>query len=159
MENEIKFVKMFYTMDYDTLNMKSRRPLLRAYQKAEVNELIENDCPFVIGYIYDGSLFEYFTSREIISNGNLVEVSYGEVFDLYNKLSDAKKKKIIDIIGVMFFKDEIDLGFDITNIYEMGDDRRLQWKGYQVGLTDISPYDRDKMNDYTIAKVKSYNSK
>ena len=159
MENEIKFVKMFYTMDYDTLNMKSKRPLLRAYQKAGVDELIENDCPFVIGYIYDGSLFEYFTSREIPAGSVLVEVSCGDVFELYNKLSDSKKQKIKDIINVMFFDEKINLGFDITNMYEMGDDRRLQWKAYQAGLTDISPYDRDKMNDYTIAKVKSYNSK
>lgn len=157
--NEIKFVKMFYTMDYDTENSKSRRPLLRAYQKAGVNELIENGCPFVIGYVFDGSLYEYFTSSEILVNGNLVEITYDELFDLFNGLSADKKKQITSIINVMFLDKNIDLGFDITNMYEIGDDRRFQWEAYQKGLTDISPYDRDRVNDYTIAKVKSYNLK
>lgn len=156
---EIKFVKMFYTMDYDTLNMKSRRPLLRAYQKAGVNELIENDCPFVLGYICDGILFDYFTNREIPIGSVLVEITNDELVDIVKRLNNNKKQLISNIIGVMFFNENIDLGFVITNMYEMGDDRRFQWKAYQAGLTDISPYDRDKMNDYTIAKVKSYNSK
>lgn len=156
---EFKYVKMFFTMDYDTLDSKSRRPLLRAYQKAGVNELIENGCPFVLGYVCDGMLFDCFTNRQISISGNLVEINDNEFVQIVNSLGNDKAKMVTNIIKVMFFDENINLGFDITDMYEIGDDRRLQWQAYQIGLSDISPYDRDKMNDYTIAKIKRYNSK
>ena len=60
---------------------------------------------------------------------------------------------------VMFFDEKQDLGFEITNLDEMNDDRRIQWNAYQNDLTEIRPYDKETMNDDTIASIKKYNKR
>lgn len=156
---KLRFVKMIYTNNYDTFDKKGKRPLLRAYLKAGVNELVENDCPFVLGYVCEGMLFDAFTNREISINGNLVEIDDNELKCILDTLDNEKKEMISDIIKVMFFNEKVDLGFDISTMYEVADDRKEQWVAYQNGLTEISPYDMANVNNYTASKVKKYNLK
>lgn len=158
--NEIQYVKMIYTMDYDTENSKSKRPLLRAYEKAGIIELIEKGCPFVLCYVHEGILYDFVTHREITSNGQSYEVvSREDIGSLIEKMGTEKYKKLYSIMCVMFFDEKQDLGFEITNLDEMNDDRRIQWNAYQNDLTEISPYDKETMNDYTIASIKKYNKR
>lgn len=156
----MKYVKMIYTKDYDTTSSKSKRPLLRAFQKAGITELIENDCPFILCYTHNGKMYDFVTHREIVANGQSYQVvTREEVGKIVDAIGYEKYKVLYRIMCVMFFDEKQDLGFEITTIDEMDSDRKEQWKAYcdEENLTDISPYDRDTMNDYTIAVVKKYN--
>ena len=158
--NEIKYVKMIYTLDYDTKKDKSKRALLRAYEKSGIVELIENGCPFVLCYVHDGKMYDFVTHREIMANGQSYQVvDREEVGTIIDAMGFKKVKKLYGILCVMLFDEKYDLGFDITTMDEMVEDRRIQWNAYQAGLTEISPYDKETMNDYTIATVKKYNKR
>ena len=160
--NEMQYVKMIYTMDYDTVNGKSKRPLLRAYEKLGITELIEEGNPFVLGYVYNNGdkseLRDFVTQRRIDSNGQSFQpISREEVKKIYDKMGVEKYKKLYGIMCTMFFEEKHDLGFEITTMDEMSRDRHIQWNAYQNGLTDINPYDSETLNDYTIKEVKRYN--
>ena len=154
-----RYVKMIYTMDYDTPTGKSRRPLRRAYQKAGIYELIEDDCPFVLGYINeDGKMVDFITHREILTNGqSYQEISREEIGRIYDSLGYDKIKQLYNIMCVMFFDEEHDLGFEISTMEELDADRKYQWKAYNDGKTTISPYDREVINNYSASYVKKYN--
>lgn len=161
-KNEMNYIKMIYTLDYDTKKDKSKRALLRAYQKSGITELIENDCPFVLCFALDGKMYDFVTQREIVANGQKYEiVSREEIGKIIETMGYEKYKKLYSIMCVMFFDDKQDLGFEITTMDEMTGDRRKQFEAYldERNLTDIDPYGRETLNNYTTAAVKRYNKR
>ena len=165
MEKEVKYFKMFYTRDYDTKLEKSRRALLRAYQKAGILELIQDGYPFIMGYIEEDKMYELFTNSEFFNiNGQFVGVSKSNIETILNNLGEEKKEKVRNIMRLMV-SDEVlpiwyeitTLGFDITDIDELSRDNAIQWFAYQDEMTDVNPYDRETLGSYTRAAVKKYN--
>ena len=154
----MKYVKITYKNDYDTNRVKGNRPLLRAFQKGNVKSFIENDNPIIFAYYRDKYLYELLTNKPlIIKNFEFEDVDYEDVMSIIKSCSKEELSMVYKIISVMYFNEIIDLGFDITDMEEAWQDRVIQLKAYENGLTDINPY--DSVNDYSINNVKKYGYK
>jgi len=152
----MKYVKIVYRKDYDTIEEKSNRCLIRAYEKAGINHFFENGNPVVYGYFYNSCLFELLTNRPI-SSRNYEDVDFRSVFDTIRSCSKDELNKLANIINVVFFDENIDLGYEITTMEEAAYDRSIQLKAYEKGLTSINPYDIFEADNYSVKKIKMYN--
>ena len=157
----MKFVKITYKNDYDTTDRKGKRPLLRAYEKAGVKSFIEGGNPIVLAVLNKNCLYEMLTNKPLlVKNFEYEEINYEYVRTIiHNAIDNKELRKVYDIISVMFFNEDIDLGFEISDMDEMSRDRNIQFSAYNDDLTDINPYSHDNLNDYTISQVKLYGKK
>lgn len=151
----MKCVKIVYKNDYDTNSLKGNRPLLRAYQKGKVEHFIENGNPIIFAYYRDNCLYELLTNQPLVTkNFEFEDVDYEYMMSIIHSCSREELNMVYQIIRVMYFNEMIELGFDITDMEEAWQDRVIQQKAFDAGLTEINPY--DSVDNYSGNNIKKY---
>lgn len=151
----MEFVKVIYKNDYDSVEMRGKRPLLRAYNKLGISTFIDEEDPFVLGYMVNGSIHEFLTHVEInASEYEVVDTNY--VKSCVGKCDNIELEKLHKLFLVIFNQQQIDLGCEISNSDEIAKDRAIQFEAYNNNLTSINPYDERYINCYTASAINDY---
>ncbi len=151
------FYKIYLENYYDTEDEISNRPLIRAYQKTGVTNLIEDYIPFVIAYVDEGLFIREFFTGEFLRKSNFCNKPYSDSEDVlkFNDIARFKAKAIskedlykllplkrnnafIQAIGKAILK--IDNDFELSTPSEIEEDQACQLEAYNNGLTTIHPY-------------------
>ena len=161
------FYKIYLMNPYDTENEIGNRPLIRCFQKANVDYYIEDCNPFLVVYVDEGLFVRELFTAEFLRRSNICNQPYSESEDilrfndlvrfkavpitkqeLYSLLPLGNNQVFVKAIEKAIFN--LDNGFELSTMEELSSDRYAQLSAFQDGLTTIDPYSERYIESKTL---------
>ena len=147
----MKYAVIIVKDKYEELGDFVFRPLIRAYEKIGVGNLLDEDNAFLLGYIDNGLFIEFFTNKEIQTD-YYIEISENDLKGFLNGLSYYKMMRLYNSINSIVFQDDTKekiVKDDIKhNTFLDACDRGVEFDAFTKGLSIINPYDMENPNLY-----------
>ena len=148
----MEYAKITVKSDYTKRGDLVLRSYIRALEKIEANEFLDNDMGFIYGIVNnDGKFYEFFT-------GKMIDYDDYEIisFDEYRKivfLPQYEKELLKNVIEILLFQQKKDLELNCSTPIELAKDRAIEFAAFNNHLSLINPYHRlsdsdDSYKDY-----------
>lgn len=143
-------------MDYAKIVVKNNYEkrgdlVLRSYVRAlkKIGEpgkfLLNGDEALIYGVIdLDGKFHEIFTNNVIDFSGHssLTKSEYNDLCSIFIDLTDEEAELLQAIMESVLFEEKRDLGFEVSTMSELSEDRYVEADAFNDFLSGVNPYPR-----------------
>ena len=166
----MKYTKIIVKSNYEKRGDLVLRSYIRALKKVNANLLLNDDDAIIYGWVDDdGNFYELFTNTAINYDGYVPvqaeeDVSFCHSFTNLSENDINVLRKIIK--KVLFNDDSVNLGFEVSSMEDLANDRIVEFNAYDNYLSRINPYPRlseingiHSYNDYNsfLRKIEELN--
>ena len=143
------FAKIVVKGDYQEKGDLVFRPLVRAYKEIGANSLIEGESAILLGVVDKNGVFHECFTREIINYSKYEELNNSDDQKYLGNLSQEQVSLLSSRIKELLFNErKIDYSDVKKAMEEDANDRSIEKKAYDDGLSMVNPYDKENPNGY-----------
>ncbi len=134
----MEFGKIVIKNDYEKKGDLVLRSYIRALKKIGATTFLDGDNGYVYGIIADGVFYELLTGKPI--NYNIFEPVTDMDRERLMKCSEQEAAMTRLVTEKVIFNAIDDIGFEISSMEDLANDRTIEYNANNKGLSAIDPY-------------------